>query len=525
MQATIAITIAILVLILLIEAFRGMKKSQTLPQFFLMDGGLRLGPFVGTLAATNFSLGNMIFLSLIWGYFYGLGGILWLWIGFVLAALVFVFCVRRFDAFSGYIEEENSGSVHEFLARRYSGDGQVAKPRLIRLAASLTTILCLLIALTLELFLAAAILSPLIGLDPVVVFIALTVLISLYSAIGGFYAVVLTDIVQGVMLVLALVALAVVFWQLGLPSAPSSELYATSFIDILKAPGAFGIFSILAVTLGWYLVTMDTWQRASASRSARVAVRGMVFGTGLLLVGILAFGLIGMYDQLVVLPNLTQALAGAHSGGFNPIADLYLLLDQMPELGRLLMAFVAVAFVMAGVSTADTFLIVSGHSLVSDLLVGLGRNESFASIPGRESVLFASVARSVVVFMGLFVLMMYAVMQWLGLLTNPLAIFYLAYSIQFALLAPVVGALLRSRPRAEYALAALVAGIVSAVGWGFGFALAGVQGVTTIWGHAIDEWVYLAPLPPMAVGFSILLVGWLWGRRTRVSVVSAEGGS
>lgn len=198
MENTIIVTMLVVGALFLFEGRRGFKRSPNLQAFFLMDEPLRMGWYVGTLAATNFSLGNMIYLSLIWGYFYGLSGTLWLWIGFAIAAATFFLFIRKFPSVQQYIEDRsNSGSVHEYLEKSFSRQQGDATARRIRFAASLSTVLCLLIALTLEIYLAASLLSPLIGVDVWVVFLVVTTLICVYSAIGGFYSVVLTDIIQG----------------------------------------------------------------------------------------------------------------------------------------------------------------------------------------------------------------------------------------------------------------------------------------------------------------------------------------
>lgn len=512
MASAITLAMALLAIVLFIKGYRGLRESSRIDEFFLMNGELRLGPFVGTLAATNFSLGNMIFLSLIWGYFYGLSGAFWLCVGFILAAAVFIVVVRRSPAVAGYIEDrQNSGSVHEYLYYAYRDNNPTAAKK-IRLAASLATVLCLLVALTLEIYLASTIISPLVGVDFVTIFIGLAVLICLYAAMGGFFAVVVTDIIQGALLAVAVSFMTILFITIDLEIESYSSVYATGLGDFVSAPGWTGIAAILGVTAGWYLVTMDTWQRAAASRSADVAVRGMGWGTLALLIGIMAFVLVGMYDALAIAPSLSGEALASHSQGLNPITDIYLLIPTLPFWGEVLVGLIAVCFLMAGISTADTFLVVCGHSLVSDLMIGLGRGESFGDLTENESDLLAGVGRGVIVAMAILVLLMFFGLRWLDLLGNPLALFYLAYSIQFALLAPVVGTLWKIRPKARVVLWSLLLGVVVALLWGFGFALAGVEGVSQFMGHTIDEWVYLAPLPPMVVGFIIIGVGRIFSR-------------
>jgi Na+/proline symporter len=247
---------------------------------------------------------------------------------------------------------------------------------------------------------------------------------------------------------------------------------------------------------------MDTWQRACAARSAQTAVDGMKWGTVGLLLGIAAFGSIGIYDHLVLMPSLGGS--PAFSGGLNPLTDLYLLEPTLSSFEAALLGFVAVAFVMAGMSTADTFLVVCGHSFVSDLLVGFGKGAKFGELTDRESRFFTGIGRATIVVMGVAVISMFFILSWLDLLGNPLALFYLAYSIQFALLAPMIASIWNRKPPAWVALVALVVGIVIALIWGFGFAIAGRAGVVEFNSMTLEELVYLAPVPTMLGGFLIV---------------------
>ena len=520
MQQTLVAASLILAIILIYEGYRGRKKSTTLNELFLYGGGLNLGPFVGTLAATNFSLGNMIYFSLIWGYFFGLSALLWLWIGFLLAAAVYVYFFRAGSPIRTYVTTQtNSGSVHEYLEQQYASSKQDASARQLRLAASLTTIICLLVALTLELFLAATLLAPLIQADLTTTFVVLAVIIGAYAAMGGFWAVVITDLLQGLLLTIAGVLILIIVGLLDLPLASYSANYPSTAWATLKGPGWAGIASIIGITFGWYLVTMDTWQRACASRSEKVPKKGIILGQIPIVLGILFFCLLGMYDNLGLRDNLDPSLASHHSQGYNALTDLFLYTDALSGFGQSLMAIVALAFVLAGLSTADTFLIVCGHSFVSDLMVGIMRRETFGDLDKSESSLLAGAGRAIVASLGVFVVGLFFVLNYFGLLDNPLILFYLAYSVQFSLFAPVLFSVTKHRPPSGAALAALLASLVVSIGWGFGFSLTGHTGLADRLGITLDDLLYLTPIPTQLVGILILGAAFLATRK------AAPGGS
>lgn len=512
MEATAITAIVVVGTIFLIIGHLGRVKSKRVQGFFLCEGNLKSAPFLGTLCMSNFSLGNMIFLSLIWGYLYGVSGVIWLSLGFALAAAVYVLFIKRFSAFREYMENrDNSGSIHEYLEQQFQRNRSDSTARKIRYLASAATILCLLIALTLEIYLASTILSPIIGQDSTTTFIVLTALICVYSSMGGFWAVIKTDALQGIMLILGVVAVGVIAYRLKLPPGEYWPAYDVNEVNlrtivthVLYAPGWKGIVSIIGVTFAWYLVSMDTWQRACATRSSSTVARGTIIATVILIVGIVVFCLIGMYDKLYILPSLTAANEGLHSAGYNPAKDLFLLGDQVSALGRGLLGFVAVAFLAAGLSTADTFLIVCGHSFTSDLMVRLNKGATFGALEESRSQLLAGIGRAAVVAMGLFVMFTFWVVKSIGLLDDPLALFYVAYSIQFSLMVPVFLSVRKTRTDPGTILVMIILSIVVCLVWGFGTAIGARHGFTGFWGLNAQEMIYFSPLPPMIVGLLVL---------------------
>ena len=516
---TVLVFLSVLVAIYFLrEGYRGRQKSTSLRRLFLYDEKLTLGRFVGTLAATNFSLGNMIYFALIWGFFFGLGALLWLWIGFFLAAFVFWIFFKKGSPIRTYVTTPtNSGSVHEYLEQRYSMPGKEADARCLRFVASLTTIGSLLVALSLEIYLGASLLAPLLDADPTTVFVVMAVIIGAYSALGGFWAVVMTDIAQGVSLIVAAGCIIWVVILLELPlslSLYSEAGYPSDPVSIFSAPGLAGVVSIIGITGGWYLVTMDTWQRACASRNANTYMRGLGYGQIPIFAGILLFCFLGAYNQISLVPALEPSQVDLHSGGFNTLTDFLLFVDRLPSWSEGLMAIFSLAFVLAAFSTADTFLLVCGHSFVSGVMPGAFRRESVGELDGSAHELLAGVGRAVVVFMGLGVVGVFFALSSSGLLEDPLLLFYLAYSVQFSLLAPVVFSRGKTRPPPRAALFALIASLLVSIGWGFGFALTGNTWLADRLGITLTDVLYLTPIPTQVVGILILTIAFVFRTRS-----------
>ncbi len=95
---------------------------------------------------------------------------------------------------------------------------------------------------------------------------------------------------------------------------------------------------------------------------------------------------------------------------------------------------------------------------------------------------------------------MYFAVVALGLHVNALNLFFVAYSIPFAILVPVVHSMRSATPNPTAAFAALVAGFVISVVWGFGWALASSRGYAGTSFASADELLYLAPVVTVAIG-------------------------
>jgi sodium/pantothenate symporter len=479
------------------------KQKISVSEYLLLDGKLSLGPFVSTMVSTNLSLGNLIYVSAIWGFSYGGSSILWLCI----ALIVFVVAFKHYAPYiKHYIEDKNNcGTLHEFLSISFLKDN---KPSVsVRLVASLSTIISLLIALVLELHLGAQIFSAILGVNVFNVFLAFTAIISIYTALGGYRSVILTDIVQAVLMVFGLFILLYIFFSGGSYSWTSYEAsFGKGLTPIFFGVGWQNIISILTLGVGWFLVSMDAWQRNCASRSVDTSVKGLTIGAFGMGIFIVAWAVSGLYVHLAVVPGLSEEQLGNFSKGYNPIGDLLLFQSQLGGLWPLLIGILAFSLVMAALSSADTFLVVCGHSFISDLIVGVGRKSNFGNLTGNISFALSNIARGVIVSMTIVLILLWALLNQLHLLQDPLTLFFIAYSVQWALLAPIIFGAIKKKRSANIVFLSIIAGIVTALFVGFGSAFTLYAGQETILGLSTLGWLALTPFVTFLVSFSIIAI-------------------
>ncbi|HTD36933.1 MAG TPA: hypothetical protein VK669_05435 [Candidatus Limnocylindrales bacterium] len=500
----VACVIFLIVTICVVDAYFWNRGPQSLYRFFLLNGKLRLGGFVSTILAANLSLGNFLVFIATWGYQYGWAGLIWFVFNLILNVAGFWIFLR---AFRPYIEDhQNNGTIHDYLSGAYAANEPNGRAASIRILASIVTVTGLLLAVGFELSIAVSLLQLDSTLERVAVFFLLTFVICLFTAFGGFRTLLVSDICQASLLTLATVVLFSIMLALSKNSMPGLIVGfpARHFLDI----GWPSIVSICIIGFGWMLVAMDQWQRICASRSYTISLRG----TGLYLAFITVFALIfavwGMYDKTILLPLLHGASQKAHSGGSNPLADIPLL----TSIGgpKLVVAFIVCGLIAAGLSTTNTFLTVSSHSLTTDVLVVSLANRRMKDLTAEESKAFVGIARAVIVGIGSFIVLIFAGLTASQLLTDPLSFFYIAYSIQFALLAPMFFTVVPRgrRPSSGAALLSLALGFAAALVIGFGSWLLLQRQASAILWIAPGDWLTLTPVMTLLLGLIPLAISY-----------------
>ncbi len=208
------------------------------------------------------------------------------------------------------------------------------------------------------------------GLSPAWAAAMVATAVSVYVTLGGFSAVVWTDLIQFLFLGAFAVTMAGVttFSAMALPHEPDISVAA---LLSTPPPGWWNPLSIglpmvlvfcLAILPGW-ISEQDPWQRVWAARSDKAARRGMVLGAALILgvfgaCAVIAIALNRLYPEISALgfpAGMARAepalLVFIRDGGFSDI----------------FVALTAVGLAAAAMSCADTFATSSAACLSRDL--------------------------------------------------------------------------------------------------------------------------------------------------------------
>ena len=471
--------------------------GRTTTGYYLMDGTLTRGRLIGTLVASNVSLGNMVYVCAIWGYSYGWSGVFWVAVCIIALTLGLIWAAPRFK---GYIEDRNnSGSLHEYLQVAFDGGNPTKASRQFRFVTSAITLFSLLMALAIENHLCATILARILGWNEFLIVVLLTGFISLYSSRGGFKGVVYSDTAQAILFGIGLIMAFGLLYSVG-----NGNLHLAQFpSDIKSVVLGAGIPNAIGITVlgfGWTLVTADSWQRNCATRSLSTSVSGMAISGTILTITVIMCGIAGMAVKTVVEPNIPQGFAGSVSAGSLPWNDFFLL-PQSTGLHVLLSLGLATGLFMAAISTTDTFLVVCSQTIVTDMLLGSGKGRSLGDLSEIENAKLTRIAQLTTGGIAVLVILCWVALKATKLLGDPVTLFYITYSVQFSLLVPVLitcTSLGRSRRAAtQSVLAACI--VTLAVGWVSWQAV--LQGTkATVLHLAAADWLALLPVVTVFTG-------------------------
>lgn len=513
LSTTFNVSFLICLACLIFLGFFAFRKEATLGQFFLENGKIKSqGLITGTLLATNLSLGNFIFILPVFGYYYGFGA---LWLVLVINLLAPLGFYLSSDKFKNFIEDSsNSGTVHQYIAEGSQAIAGSFNYKMIRLAASLATVCGLLLALLLELHFTALIFERIFDLNSFMVFSSIVVLICFYTAIGGFRAVLTTDRVQMLAQAVGTVVLiCFMCWMLFFSNYSNNlsyhELqlaYGNTVVEHLSSPGWATTIGFMFVGFGWAIVGMDNWQRCCATRELNISLRSVV--VGFIFVAILAslWVSLGIVIRICLDPS-ASVLGSEYVTGGNPVFNLFSLSTSVAFWGSVGLGLLAMSLVMAGLSTADTFLTVSAHSLVSDIFMA-SKGKDYSEINEAESQRMTWFARAVLLGVGLISLFLWAYTRESSLILNNASdLFFSAYSVQYALMAPILCIVFFRKKLASYSV---VIGIMFSVATSLVISYLGLSALTngqeSLYGLYPADVLALAPLICTIVGVFVLVL-------------------
>lgn len=358
------------------------RKNSTDVNGFVL-GGRSVGPWL-----TAFAYGTSYFSAVIFvgyagqfGWKYGIAST-WIGIGNALigSLLAWVILGRRTRLMSQHLQ---SATMPEFFGKRFESTS-------LKIAAS-ALVFVFLIPYTASLYNGLSRLFSMAfpGISYSVCVIVMAILTGIYVIAGGYMATAINDFIQGIIMIIGIVAvIAAVLSQNGGFIGSLNGLAAVEAEGM--APGAFNSFfgpDPLGLLFVVILTSLGTWglpqmvQKFYAIKSEKDINKGTIIST--IFAAIVAGGcyFLGGFGRLFT-DKLTFLADGSIEGGFDAIIPT--MLSNLPDV---LIAIVIILVLSASMSTLSSLVLASSSTLTLDLL----KNHVIKNMTEKKQVLIMRV--------------------------------------------------------------------------------------------------------------------------------------
>ena len=373
------------------------KKNKNADDYFL--GGRNLGGWVAALSAQASDMSGWLLMGLP-GCIYAFGtNQAWIAIGlFIGTVLNWIFIAGRLRRYT--IRAGNALTIPEYLSNRF-GD-----KKKILMAISAVVILIFFLVYTASAFAAGGkLFSSIAKIDyHTALFVGAAVILA-YTFLGGFLAVCKTDFIQGMMMLIGILAVPIVAVMLMgtgsiIPNLIDSGVEdASDFLNIFVENGkpitAMSIASQLAWGLGYcgmphILVRfMAIKDEKELSKSKKVAIVWV-------LLSLVVACIIGVIGRAYLFPTVLSTEGSQYENVYiEMIMKMFTEDIMIPFIGGLLLCGILAAIM----STADSQLLVSSSSISQDLFKGV----FFKDLKEKTVLLIARVCVFVIAIIAFFI--------------------------------------------------------------------------------------------------------------------------
>ncbi len=330
----------ICVILLGILAYR---QTDNISDYLL--GGRRLGSIVTALSAGASDMSGWLLLGLPGAlYAYGLNQI-WIVIGLIIGAyLNWRLVASRLRVYSE--KANNALTIPEFLHNRFEDHSN-----LLRLIGATVILLFFTFYISSGLVGSAKLFANSFGLSYTTALWMGGAIIIIYTFLGGFLAVCWTDVLQGLLMLLALIVVPIVaFYEVGGLEAMRIE---PAQLDVFKEMSLLGIISLLAWGLG-YFGQPHILVRFMAIKSAQEIPKARRIGMSWMIISTIGAVLTG--------------LVGIAFFADNPLDDKEKVFIQLSQIlfNPWIAGFLLAAILSAIMSTIDSQLLVSSSAITDD---------------------------------------------------------------------------------------------------------------------------------------------------------------
>ena len=365
-QVLILVAIVAYLLFMLWIGWICAKKNESVDDFYL--GGRKLGPFVTAMSAEASDMSSWLLMGLPGvAYLTGLAEASWTAIGLAVGTyLNWLIVARRIRRYSHRLD---AITVPQFFSKRWGDD------RCLLSAIAALVIIVFFIPYTASGFSACGkLFSTLFGMDYLTAMLISAAVIVIYTVLGGFLAASFTDLIQSIIMTVALVVVLGfgVTQAGGVDAVLENARSLTGYLSLSRihdpATGGSNPYSLLTICslLAWGLgyfgmphilvrfMAIEDERKLKLSR--RVASSWVVISMGVAIV-------IGLVGNAMTRAGALEQLADSET----IIVRIASLISQFGALPALVAGVILAGILAATMSTADSQLLAASSSISQDL--------------------------------------------------------------------------------------------------------------------------------------------------------------
>ena len=347
------------------------KKNNTAEDYFL--GGRKLGGFVAALSAQASDMSGWLLMGLP-GSVYALGtGQSWIAIGLFIGTVCnWLFISKRLRRYT--IRANNSLTLPTYFENRFHD-----KKRILLFVSSITIVIFFLVYTASALAAGGKLFNSVFGVDYRIALTIGALVILAYTFLGGFLAVCTTDFIQGMLMLVALLAVPIMaFFVVGGENLSSvlteTGVNGADFLNVMNNGSArFGVIDIIS-QLAWglgYCGMPHILVRFMAIRDEKELKKSKSVAIIWVALSLVAACVIGVVGRAYLYP--TVLVSGGEERVFiEMIVKLFTVDLAMPIIGGIFLCGILAAIM----STADSQLLVSASSVAEDIFAGIFKKDA-----------------------------------------------------------------------------------------------------------------------------------------------------
>lgn len=442
--------------------------------------------FSASTVATTISLATVVMA------FFELAGRFGVWLFWTVVTtsvgllVVRLFAKRIWQRISTY---DHRPTLHEFLGTEFNSE-------LLSYVGAVCASLGFMFAFAVELTVGSRFFAGLVpGVPTWVVVVALSVVAFVYTAMGGFRAVIVTDRIQMISIWLLLLALPAFYLYYVLTHGGWAENFAKIPSEILDFSYREGLpaflLGIFVINVPAFISDMSIWQRIAGAQKNETVTGGLLRSVLSSAATWGLFALLACFAFMIVTP----------ADGVNPLVSVVKIIGGTKGvLAKFVLFFVTLGLYGAMLSTASTQLIAVSHTLYEDVFSRIRKQALSDRLTSKKEL---RISRAILVGAAVISTILVQLLSSAGFSIVDLV--FAIYGAQLGLCPLVIGCLLLDRERlrrvSNWAALAVGAGFVT--GWG-----------TAIYGRFTGNTslVFLAPVCSLVISAAILCIGFLAGK-------------